>query len=96
MIYISLEMEREEIVDRIKCYYLKLSYKHLYFGSTKDGENGWYASSEIGIYESEKIMKKFGKRILILDEETSPNIDSDKIILEANKLKQETKCRISL
>lgn len=93
-IFLSLEMSREEILDRIKCYLAKITYNTLCFGSIKNKNNEWYSKEEqTRLDNANKIMETICKRLLILDEKNDSNITTEKILDYISKLKKQTNCQ---
>jgi replicative DNA helicase len=94
LLYVSLEMTCEDILDRIRCNLAQITWTKLYFGSSKNGDKGWYTKEEQERLDSSKHeLEKFGKKILILDEETDPGITPEKIINYVNTLKKKSGCK---
>lgn len=94
LVYVSLEMSREDVIDRMRCHLTPMTYKKLYFGSTKDGGNqGWYTANELESLENSKSkLEKLAPRILILSEEDSPQLTAAEIMQHVNELKKSTGC----
>jgi len=93
LIYISLEMSREDVIDRMRCHLTPITYKKLYFGSTRDDDSGWYSTSEMeNLVNSKEMLAELAPRILILSEDSSPQLTADKIIQHVNELKKSTGC----
>src|SRR5690606_32677131 len=79
-VYVSLEMSREDVIDRMRCHLTPMTYKKLYFGSAKSGDQGWYSTNEMESLEvSKETLAKLAPRILILSEESSPQISVTEI-----------------
>lgn len=95
LLYVSLEMSREDIIDRMRCYLTPMTYKKLYFGSIKENNNkGWYTEDEENdLSASKNKLETIGNRILILDDECCPNITIDTILSHAHELKNKTDCQ---
>jgi replicative DNA helicase len=94
LIYVSLEMSREDVIDRMRCHLTPMTYKNLYFGSQKDdGSQGWYTLNELeSLANSKAELEKLAPRILILSEEDSPQISVTEIIQYIKDLKASSKC----
>lgn len=94
LIYVSLEMSREDVIDRMRCHLTPMTYKNLYFGSQKDdGSQGWYTLNELESLDNSKAeLEKLAPRFLILSEEDSPQISVTEIIQYIKDLKASSKC----
>jgi KaiC/GvpD/RAD55 family RecA-like ATPase len=92
LIYVSLEMTREDIFDRMRCHLTPMTHRKLYFGSVKNNnDRGWYTNEEMHrLSKSLEELRAIGNRILIIDEECCPNIDAETILSHVEDLKSRT------
>ncbi len=96
-VFLSLEMNRWDILSRIKCRLAKLDWKTLVFGSQPDrgrAREAFYSSAEWKrLQEAEKKLVSLGKRIYILDEQNFPNPTIENVINQLNTIKSLTQTK---
>lgn len=97
--YISLEMSEEQIFRRMLLNLSGFSFRTFVFGSQtqqiidNDGRQAFFEIDEIKkIKEAENILKSFGSRLQIIDQQTCPYIDAKTVINYVEALKQKSKC----
>ncbi|MBI2345193.1 AAA family ATPase [Candidatus Dependentiae bacterium] len=102
VLFLSFEMSRNDILDRMRCHLASMTFHKLHFGSIKDGDKGWYTSKEEeALKNSKEELQKYGNKILILDEElivdeecdsqiSTETMSTDAIITYLDRLKKET------
>lgn len=94
LVYVSLEMSREDIVDRMRCNLTPMTYRKLYFGSTRDGEESRYSDAEEeNLAVSKEVLEELAPRILILSSDCSPEINTEEIMQHVRELKESTGCK---
>ncbi len=93
-LFVSLEMTRDEVMDRLLCHLAQIPFKTLYFGSQKENDGkGWFTVDELrSLEEARKILKNIGSRFLIIDPECCPEIDANIILQHVIDLKTNTSC----
>jgi replicative DNA helicase len=92
-IFMSLEMSRNDIMDRIRCYLASITWKQLYFGKLNSNDKGFYTREEQKqLDESKKILQTIGNRILILDDKCCKDISALTIKTKIEQLKKKSRC----
>lgn len=97
LVYVSLEMDAEEIFTRINLYLSELNFNTYVLGSqqaeTEEGHQNFFSQEELRKIDlATKTIERIGNRLQIIDLKTYPNISSDAIIDYVDRLKKETKC----
>jgi len=93
-LFVSLEMLRWEIYTRIVCRLAEVDWKTYVFGSNiirgRNLETVFEEKEKIRIEEAEEMLKEWGNRVRVLDEENFPNPTEESICEQVQKLKDET------
>lgn len=97
LIYVSLEMDAEEIFTRMMLYHSGLDFDTYVLGSQQtNGENGYqnfFSQEELRkIDTATKIIEKIGDRLQIIDASTCSHFTADVIIKYIEELKSKTGC----
>lgn len=95
LLFVSCEMSREDILDRMRCYLTPMVWRTLYFGNKQeDNQRGFYnTEQENNLTKSKKELSELGNRIRILDEESCPNMSAEKILAHVNDLKNKSESK---
>lgn len=97
LVYVSLEMDEEEIFTRMNLYHSRLNFDTYVLGSQQIIDENerkiFFKEDELRkINGAEKTIEEIGDRIQIIDSSTCPNISSDIIIDYVERLKNHTGC----
>jgi phage/plasmid primase-like uncharacterized protein len=97
LLYVSLEMNEEEIFTRTNLYLSGLSFNNYVLGSQRidneDGIQAFFKKEELTKMENAtKTLEEIGNRFQIIDASTCPNINADIVIEYVERLKKETNC----
>ena len=97
LVYVSLEMDVEEIFTRMILYLSGLNFDTYVFGSQQiEGENGFvnfFSRDELNKIDCAiKILQQQGRRLQIIDASSCPQIDAKTIISYVERIKSEIGC----
>ncbi len=97
LVYVSLEMDAEEIFTRVNLYLSGLNFDTYVLGSQQtEGESGYqnfFSKEELRkIDAAASTIEKIGDRLQIIDLKTCPSINAEMIIDYVERIKKETKC----
>ncbi len=94
VLFLSLEMRREIILSRFRCYWSELDWDTLTFGSDKrpEAENHFKKEDWDQLLKGNKKIREFGKRLCIVTENDCPNFNASTVKSMITSIKERTGC----
>lgn len=89
-VFVSFEMSRNIVMDRIRCYLAKVTYKKLLFGELQNDGSYYTQEEQERLDSSEEQFRLIGKNILILNSKYDGEISIDTILQKLTVLKQKS------